>query len=118
MLKNFTVGPYTIYKGDFVIVSLATLQTNPELFDEARKFNLKKYEEKRRIRELSKSVLIPFSAGKRNCLGRNLAEIMIKLILCNFLDQFELEKADVPNRTVLKFILGLKHCKIRLSVSE
>ena len=116
--KKFKLGPYTINRGDFVVVSLTTLQTKPELFNKSTKFDLGKYEEKKRIRELSKSALIPFSAGKRNCIGKNLADLMIKLILCNFLDQFELEKSGEPNRRILELALALKHCKARLRVTR
>ena len=113
--KNFKVGKYTIYKGDLVTLSLATLQMKPELFENPKKFDLGKYEQKKRIKDLSRSALIPFSAGKRECLGKNLADLMIKLILCNVLDQFELRKTDEPNRRDLEFTLGLRHCKLRMS---
>ena len=116
--KNFKLGEYNIYKGDLITVSLTSLQTKPELFEDSGAFELQKYEEKKRIRELSKSALIPFSAGKRECLGKNLADIMIKLILCNLLDQFELEKVNEPNKRAMEFTLGLKHCKARMSCLE
>ena len=118
VLKTFKLGKYTISKGDLVMIPFSTLQLNPELFSEGRKFDLKKYEDKRRIRDLSKSVLIPFSAGQRSCLGKNLADISFKLIMSNFLDQFELEKSGEPNRRFIKLTTGMKHCKVRISSLE
>ena len=115
ILKTFKLGQYTINKGDFVVVPYTAIQIKPEVFGgETRKFDLSKYEEKKRIKHLSKSVLIPFSAGKRACLGRNLAYIMVKVILCNFLDQFELGASGEPNRRFLETTIGLEHCKARL----
>ena len=112
--KTFTLGPYTISKGDFLIVPFTALHLKPEIFDKARTFDLAKYEEEKKIKEFSRSVLIPFSVGKRSCPGRNLAEIMFKIIFSNFVDQFELEKSSEPNRRFLEFSVGIKHCKARL----
>ena len=118
VLKTFKLGPYTVSKGDFVIIPFVALQIMPEFFPEGRKFDLKKYEEKKKIRDLSKSILVPFSAGKRNCLGKNLAEISFKLIMSNFLDQFEMERSDEPNRRFIELTIGMKHCKVRISSLE
>ena len=118
ILKTFKLGPYTISKGDVILIPYAPLMVKPEFFSEGRKFGLEKYEDEKRIKDLSKSVLIPFSAGKRSCLGRNLASIMFKLILSNFLDQFELEKSDEPNRRFIQLALGMKHCRVKISSLE
>ena len=119
VLKNFKLGgKYTIGRGDVVLIPIGPLMLKPEFFKDGNKFDLKKYEEKRRISELSKSVLIPFSAGKRSCLGRNLASITFKLILSNFLDQFELSKSAEPNRRFIQLAVGMKHCKVNLSCLE
>ena len=112
--KTFKLGQYTIYKGDHLIVSYVTVLKKPELFGRASRFDLEKYEDTKRIKDLSKSALIPFSVGKRACIGKNLADIMVKMILSNFLDQFELEKSNEPNRRFMEFTVGLKHCRARV----
>ena len=118
ILKTFKLGPYTIHKGTILLIPFNTLQTKPELFQEPLKFDLSKYEEKKKIKDLSKNILIPFSTGKRACIGKNLADIMIKIILCNFLDQFELERSDKPNRRFMALTVGLQHCNARLRSLE
>ena len=112
--KTFKLGPYTLYKGDYISLSLMTLMIKPEVWNQPMKFDLKKYEDKKRINELSNSAYAPFNAGKRSCIGRNLADIMIRLILCNFLDQFELYKSNKPNRRFMVLTFGLEHCNVRL----
>ena len=115
ILKRFSLGPYTINKGDYLILPYIALQSKPEYFGEGRKFNLKKYEEKKQIKELSKSVLIPFSSGKRACIGKNLADVMVKIILFNFLDQFEMARSSEPNRRFQAMTVGFEHCKVLLT---
>ena len=114
IVKDFQLGPYKISKGTIILISFITLFSRPEDFSNSKEFDLKKYEDKKRMKELSKYGVIPFSAGKRQCIGKNLAELMVKMILSNFLNQFELEKSDVPNRRFVFATFNLKHCRIRL----
>ena len=118
ILKNFELGPYKISKGDNLIIPFKVILVKPECFDQPRQFNLEKYEEKKKIKDLSRSILIPFSAGKRACVGKNLADIMIKVILSSFLNQFELERSAEPNRRFMTVTVGLKHCKVKLRCLE
>ena len=96
ILRDFELGQYKFSKGDNLIVPFRFIQVKPECFDQPREFDLRRYKNKKKIKEPSRSVLVPFSAGKRACVGKNLADIMIKVILCNFLDQFELEGSATP----------------------
>ena len=114
IVKTFKLGPYTLHKGDLVILSLTTLMTKPEVWKKPMQFDLEKYKDKKRIKDLSRSAYVPFSAGKRSCIGKNLAEIMVRLILSNFVDQFELQKSEEPNRRYMAMAMALKHCKARL----
>ena len=118
ILKTFKLGPYTISKGDLVAIPYAPLMLKPEFFPEGVKFNLEKYQDEKRIKELSRTVLIPFAAGKRSCPGKNLAEIMFKVIFSNFLDQFEMEECLEPNRRFVQLTVGLKHCKVKITTLE
>ena len=114
VVKSFKLGPYKIHKGSMIFISFITLFSRPEDFANSKVFDLKKYDDKKKIKELSKFALIPFSAGKRRCIGRNLAEMVVKVILSNFLEEFDLEKSQEPNRSFAGITLTLKHCRIRL----
>jgi cytochrome P450 len=47
---------------------------------------------------------VPFSAGPRSCIGKYLALMETKLILINFLNNFEIGRTNVPLRTHAKFL--------------
>ena len=78
------------------------------------KFDLKKYEDRAKIQEMKKYLMIPFGAGKRNCMERDLAKMAIKFILANLIEQFELKPTDRPNFMVAKFTYAVVHCDTKL----
>ena len=48
--KNFKIGDYKVYKGTGIMLSFYTIQKKPENFDNPMKFDLAKYEDRRRSR--------------------------------------------------------------------
>jgi cytochrome P450 len=48
-----------------------------------------------------------FSAGPRNCIGQNLAIIMAKVVISEFLERFEMNlKKDYKLKMMIKFTYG------------
>ena len=113
-IKNFKIGDYHIKKGTVMMVSFLTLQSKPEYFENPLKFDLEKYTKNKDIKELSRHAIIPFSAGKRACIGKNLAEIVVKMIVSSVLRQFELTASEVPNRRFMKPNYSLEHCRAKV----
>ncbi|KAL9079651.1 MAG: hypothetical protein Q9157_001483 [Trypethelium eluteriae] len=68
---------------------------NPKRFDPSRWLpegeRFTEYDDDKR------SVVQPFSAGPRNCLGQNLANVEIRLILCRLLMEFDMELTEESN---------------------
>lgn len=81
-------------KGAWITIPMVMLNMkkntfkDPEIFDKDR-FKTKKY----------RNTFFPFYQGKRKCLGENLGEVMVRMILTNFLDVFEIrEREELRNQ--------------------
>jgi len=91
--KDCSINGIKIQAGDAIILSLIALHSNeeyfrrPELFDQSR---FTKTNEK----SLPRYQFAPFGLGKRICLGRNLGELMSKLILCLFVGSFTFKQPE------------------------
>ena len=113
--KDFKLGQFEIGKGSVLTVVFASLHQNPNDFDDPLKFDLGRYEDESKVRELSKSALIPFSTGKRACIGRNLGDLTFKLILAEFVQIFDIfEASGTKNCGIASFTYGLDKCDIKL----
>ena len=53
-------------------------------------------------------MFIPFSSGKRNCVGQNLATFEIKLVLCTLFRLFEFEIVSPEEKMSWEFFTTLK----------
>ena len=112
--KDFKMGKYKISKGTAIRISFITLQSKPEYFENPRKFDLKKYEDKAAMKEFKRYAIIPFSAGKRPCPGKNLAQLVIKMIVSNLVNELELIATDKPNRRMIEMNYTIEHCRFGL----
>ena len=112
--KSFQLGDYHIKKGTVIMLSIVTLQSKPEYFENPLKFDIERYKKNKNIKELSRHALIPFSAGKRACIGRNMAEIVVKMIVSSVLSQFELTASEVKNSRFGKPNYTLEHCRAKV----
>lgn len=86
--RDLMLKDLRIRKGDSVSVTYAGLMFNDEVFPEANTFRLERFA-KEQEKALPKYQYIPFFLGKRNCLGKHLAELMVKLITCHFCRSYE-----------------------------
>ena len=100
-LKDVRLGKYTIRRGDFVIMALTGMHNDREFFQEADTFDPNRFSSDKE-KMLPKYQYIPFSLGKRVCLGRHLGELMVKLLVTKFIQFFEYEKpVDVDYYTAV-----------------
>ena len=91
--KDFTLDGKTVYKGDMIINPLIYFEG--EYFKDPFKFNPDRFDEKKDgFKRAPKLKQIPFSVGKRACLGKYLGEMVVKLILVEILREFELSVGD------------------------
>ena len=92
--KDVTVGSIHIQKDDYVILLIDYLNKDPEYFENSHEFDNNRFANTQESHgsKLSRFQYIPFSAGKRQCLGRYLGELMVKLTLSTFCSHYEVEK--------------------------
>ncbi|KAJ1401668.1 cytochrome P450 [Ochromonadaceae sp. CCMP2298] len=64
---------------------------------------------------LLKEMYIPFSVGKRSCIGQNMALFQLRLLAAYFLHYFDFELQGEPS---FEFFITLKPVDLLLSVSE
>ncbi|TKR59717.1 hypothetical protein L596_029350 [Steinernema carpocapsae] len=83
------VGDYLIPKGTAITPQLSTILNDDSEFVDSGKFIPERYLENKKLEQQ----VIPFSIGKRSCLGEGLARAELFLILTNFFQNF---KVSVP----------------------
>ena len=96
--EEIQLGEYTIPKGVDIIIFPYIIQRNPEYFEKPNEFVperwLTKHTEKlnfqsRLAHETLKKPYLPFSLGKRNCVGRPLALLEIRVVILKLLQNFD-----------------------------
>ena len=93
--KPTTLCGVTLEKGDIVQVSYLSQSRNPAVFKNSSQFNPDRFMRQGECSEypkIQKTQFFPFSLGKRNCQGKNLAEMILKTILTEFLREFNFKQ--------------------------
>jgi cytochrome P450 len=117
-IKEVKFGKFTIRKGDYVTKTLSVLLKDEEFFKDPETFDPTRFTSENE-KLLPKYQFIPFSLGKRVCLGRYLGELMVKLVVTKFSQFFEYEKpADVEYYRDGYFIIALKNPIVNLRLKS
>ncbi|CEF63065.1 Cytochrome P450 18a1 [Strongyloides ratti] len=90
--KDTMVNNIFIPKGSCVIPQISTLLYDEKIFPDPYKFNPDRWlDENKNLKKVEQ--FIPFSLGKRQCLGESLAKMELFLIIANIFNRY---KIDVP----------------------
>ena len=114
--KTFKLGRYKIYKGTKMTTLYNVLHRKTDYFKKPSEFDMGRFEDGKQRKKFEKHGYQPFGLGKRSCVGRNLAEISIKMALCSFLNEFEMKAPAKTPRKVMRVTYMLENCKIGLRV--
>ena len=87
--SSVAVGPYVIPKGTTILPGLICVHTDPDLFPEPHKFKPDRFLDQDGIFQNDEHV-IPFSIGKRYCLGQSLAEKAYFLFFTGIMQKFDI----------------------------
>ena len=113
--KNFKLGKYKIYKGTSFMVFLTGPQYDAETFKDPKEFKVDRFADPQTFAKASRhGNYLPFSSGNRECIGKYLAEIFIKVGLCHFLKEFEIAEVEgFDPKIEFAFTYGLKDCWVK-----
>ena len=116
--KTFTVkgSNFTLRKGDIVQFPYTLRAIDPEFVKEADKFIPERFIGVNNLTQ-NKVDYIPFSTGKRNCVGQYLAKTMMKSSLAALLEHFQLEvKPGFKNEFGVGNVYGIKALELGLKI--
>ncbi|KAA0708663.1 Cytochrome P450 2J2 [Triplophysa tibetana] len=89
--KDTTLGEYFIPKGTALTTSLSSVLYDPDEWETPHTFNPQHFlDDKGQFRK--RDAFLPFSAGKRACLGEQLARMELFLFFTSLLQQFTISK--------------------------
>ena len=95
-----TLQGYHIPKGTTVLVNLWSLHHDPDIWDAPNEFRPQRFlDEGGNFVPSKADLFLPFSAGRRGCLGESLARIELFLVLARLLHSFKFENppgCDLP----------------------
>lgn len=91
-LDDASIGGYKIPKGTQVLPNLYGIHMNPKLWDEPDKFDPSRFIVNDKAKK--PDYFIPFSVGRRMCLGDVLAKMEVFLFLVGLLQKYDLSVAE------------------------
>ncbi|CAD6197646.1 unnamed protein product [Caenorhabditis auriculariae] len=96
--RDVTIDGYDLKKGTGVVAQISTVMKDPKAFPEPHRFNPDRFiDENGKLKKIEE--LIPFSIGKRQCVGESLARMQIYLIIANFFNFYNVfpSKSGLPS---------------------
>ena len=108
IMTDFKLGPYNIRKGDGVNFMIAPMLWDQEVFESGFEFN------EETINEANKRNWLPFSLGKRACLGQLLSQMELKVFASYIIDNFELRTMTDPKdvKFTISLTMKLSPCEV------
>ncbi|EGT58841.1 CBN-CYP-33C11 protein [Caenorhabditis brenneri] len=86
--KDTVINGYEVKKGTGVIAQISTVMLNENIFPDPYCFNPDRFiDEDGKLKKVDE--LIPFSIGKRQCLGEGLARMELFLFIANFFNRYK-----------------------------
>ncbi|CAN9500603.1 unnamed protein product [Ophioblennius macclurei] len=106
--KDTTLDKYTIPKGTMIIPTLNAVLNDKSVWETPHSFNPQHFlDEDGKFRK--REAFLPFSTGKRMCLGEPLAKMELFLFFTSLLQRFTLSPPP-GEKPSLEYILGATRC--------
>jgi len=103
--RNLKLGQYYIPKDTMINVAPILLHTNPSVWEDPNTAKPNRFESK-----CPDGTFIPFSDGRRNCIGQYFATMEAKIILARLLKDFKFTLVPGQNLTqvagITLFVIG------------
>lgn len=116
-LDDACIAGYRIPKGTQVLPNLYRIHMDPKLWDEPDKFNPSRFIVNERAHK--PDYFIPFSVGRRMCLGDVLAKMEVFLFLVGLLQKYDLSVADEDREKPpqIKGTIGISNTPVSFKVN-
>jgi cytochrome P450 len=92
---HFDLGEWRIPHGYTVMVALANIHANPDVFPDPERFDPERFLGKR-----PPTAWVPFGGGTRRCIGAAFAEVEMDVVLRTVLSHLVIETDDAPDEKV------------------
>lgn len=112
--RDLKLGKYLLKKGSKVMIPIHALHTSGRFFENEEKFDLERFSEEN-SKKIKKNTFLPFSGGRRACIGKYFGLLMIKTNVCSFFENFEILKGYESNH-VIRFTYGVENCFLDLKL--
>lgn len=69
------------------------MHNNEKYFKNPEQFIPERFSKENK-KSIDKNSYMPFLNGRRKCIGKNLAELMMRMLICNLMHRFEIKGTD------------------------
>uniref|UniRef100_A0AC35FFY9 Cytochrome P450 n=1 Tax=Panagrolaimus sp. PS1159 TaxID=55785 RepID=A0AC35FFY9_9BILA len=105
-LNDVQIGNYLIKKDTAIVPQISAVMFDEKIFPEPHKFKPERFiDAKGELKKVEE--LVPFSIGKRQCLGESLARMELFLFVSNFYNLYKVAPIDPTNLPSLDKIPGV-----------
>lgn len=111
--KNFKLGSYNLRKGDIIYIPIIAIQSNESLFKDPSKFDTERFSSENKA-GINRHSYLPFYSGRRACLGKYLAQLLLRMIILNLFKRFEIKSNGKKLKTFITFGYGVKECSVMI----
>nr|UOU03281.1 cytochrome P450 4V23/24-1 [Brachionus rubens] len=88
--EDCTIGGYKVLKGQSAIILAYMIHRDEKYYPDPEKFDPDRFLPEN-LKDRHPYAYIPFSAGRRNCIGQRFAQMEEKVLLANILRKFEIK---------------------------
>lgn len=97
-IQDFKLGEYSIAKGTYLNVPMNAFHQSELFYNNHRQLEIDRFSKLAEKSDSNKkpkhAEFMPFGLGKRNCMGRYLAELFIQNITVHFSKKFEIKHLE------------------------
>lgn len=102
LMEDLTTDTFVFPKGAEVMISAYSIGRDPKVFENPLKFNPNRFIENQ---QECKFAFIPFSGGKRPCIGKKFALLTVKALILKLVVNFKIELVNKDE--VMEAVMGI-----------
>jgi hypothetical protein len=95
LAPHFDLGPWRIPHGYNIMVAIANIHSNPEVFPDPQRLDPHRF-----LNTRTPTTWIPFGGGTRRCIGAAFAHVEMDVVLRTVLQRFTIETDNAPDEKV------------------